>query len=142
METIIKAVVMAILRGGAEETIDTSSNRLATATLWAVVSAILAVAGIGCAATGLWIWLASALGHVGASLTVAAVLVIASLGTLAAMRHALAPAKPAPSARDKLDGLAVEALRIFKDHKGPVLLAALIAGLATERHDRKNDGPA
>ena len=142
MEAIIRTVVMAILRGGAAETIDPSSNRLATATLWAVVSAVLAVAGIGCAAAGLWMWLASALGPVVASLTVAGVLVVASLGALAAMRHSLAPTKPPPSAKDRLEGLAVEALRIFKEHKGPVLLAAVIAGLATEHRDRKNDGPA
>lgn len=138
MEAIIRAVILSIVQKGAAASAETSSNSLAAATLWMVVSAVLATAGIGCAAIALWQWQAASLGPVGASLVVSGGLLAAALAAWAVMRHALAPAKhsSAPAA-EPLDALLGEAGRLFKENKAAALAAAFIAGLAAARYERK-----
>lgn len=139
METVLRSVILAILRAGAAETIETSPRRLALATLWGAVTAILAAAGLGCAALALWIWQIPQLGPIGASLTVSALLFAAALVGLGVLRHVLAAptAKPSTLAAGSLAPLLGEAQRLFNEHKGAALLAALLAGLAVERHERE-----
>jgi hypothetical protein len=139
METVLRSVILAILRAGAAQTIETSPRRLALATLFGGVTAILAAAGLGCAALALWIWQIPQLGTIGASLTVSALLFAAALAGLGALRRVLAAptAKPSPLASGSLAPLLGEAQRLFNDHKGAALVVALLAGLAMERHERE-----
>jgi len=97
------------------------------------LASLTILAALGCAAAALWIFALPALGPVGAPLAVAAALVAAtaSLATVAwlLMRDS----------RQGLQGqpLLTEALRLFSEHKGAVLLAAVVAGMATADSSRK-----
>lgn len=137
MEAIIRAVILSMVQTGATASAQSSSNSLAAATLWTAVAAVLAAAGIGCAAIALWLWQATSLGPVGASLVVSGVLLTAALAAWAAMRRALVPPKHSPTPTEPLDVLLAEAGRLFKENKAAALAAAFAAGLAAERYDRK-----
>lgn len=139
METVLRSVILAILRAGSAESPETSPRRLAIATLWGAATAILATAGLGCAALALWIWQIPQLGPIGASLTVSALLFAAAFAGLGALRGVLAAstAKPSPPAAGSPALLLGEAQRLFNDHKGAALVVALLAGLAIERHERE-----
>lgn len=139
MESMLRSVILAILSAGAGQSTETSPRRLALATLWGAATAILATAGLGCAALALWIWQIPQLGPIGASLTVSALLFAAALAGLGALRGVLAtpPAKPSPLAAGSLAPLLGEAQRLFNEHKGAALVVALLAGLAMERHERE-----
>lgn len=137
MEAIIRAVILSIVQTGATAHAESSSNSLAAATLWTVVAAVLAAAGIGCAAIALWLWQATSLGPVGASLVVSSVLLAASVAAWAAMRRALVPPKQSSAPTETWDVLLAEAERLFKENKMAALAAAFVAGLAAERYDRK-----
>lgn len=138
MEAIIRALILAMVRTGTNASAESSSNSLAAATLWTAVTAVLATAGIGCAAIALWQWLATSLEPGGASLVVSGILLVAALGAWAARHRALAqPTKPSPDTAEPLDVLLTEAERLFKDNKGVALIAAFVAGLVAERYERK-----
>lgn len=136
MEAIIRAVVLSIVQGGATGAMESSSSRLAAATLWAVVTAVLAMAALGCAAAAFWLWQVPNLGPVGASIAVSGGLVAAALMALAATRRALAPTKPPPAPAETLGLLLREGGRLFRENKRAILVAALVAGLAVERYER------
>jgi hypothetical protein len=139
MESMLRSVILALLSAGAGQSTETSPRRLALATLWGAATAILATAGLGCAALALWIWQIPQLGPIGASLTVSALLFAAALAGLGALRGVLATpaAKPSPLAAGSLAPLLGEAQRLFNEHKGAALVVALLAGLAMERHERE-----
>jgi hypothetical protein len=137
MEPVIRAAILAIIRGGATDSIDTTSSRFAATTLCAVAAAVLAMAAMGCAAAALWMWGVPHLGAIGASLVVSATLAAACLTVLAAMKHLRTHSETAQPSGGTPALLLAEAGRLFKDHKGAILTAALLAGLAAERRDRE-----
>ena len=135
MEPVIKAVILAITRYGADSG---SSLRLAMAILCAAITATLGTAAAGGVAMAIWIWAEPALGPAGASLTVSAGLLVACLTTLAGMRRILATAEPPPSPGAAATLLLSEATRLLKDHKGAALIAAIMVGLTSEHFSRNN----
>ena len=137
METMIRAAILAAIRSGAAETLDASSSRFAMTTLWAGATAVLAVAAVGCGLAALWTWELPILGAAGASLVVSGILVVAALGAFMVTRRLHLPVKPPAACNPTNALLLAEAGRLFKQHKGSVLMAALLAGLAAERYDRE-----
>jgi hypothetical protein len=136
MEPLIKSAITAIARIGATDAIVHAASRFAKATLYAIIAAILVTASIACAATALWIWEVPRLGPAAAPLVVAGVLLALGLAVLALMQRILR-SRPTPSASDaSTEMLLAEAVRLFKDHKSAVLMAALVAGLVAGRDEK------
>jgi len=138
MGSLIKLATWALIESGRAGSASAATIRMTAAALCASLAAVLALAAFGCAATALWIVTLSALGPVGAPLVVAASLAVMTLiltmtGWLI-VRHG----------RQRLDVavapefLLSEATRLFSEHKGAVLLAALVAGMAVANGSRKS----
>jgi len=94
-----------------------------------------AAAGLGCVLTGLWLLLLPHLGAVGAAFLEGAVLLLASAGLLAWTRLARTPPPPAPEVEIMPRLLLEEVTELLKNHKGPVLMGALLAGLFAGRSE-------
>ncbi len=91
----------------------------------------------GCAATAFWILALLSLGPAGAPLAVAAAFSIAAT-IVAALAWLILRHHPRPRAAAMAPQLLPsEATRLFTEHKGIVLLAALIAGMAAATGGRK-----
>jgi hypothetical protein len=102
----------------------------------AVVAALMALAGIGCAIAALWLLLAPMIGAAGAALAASAVLMLAG-GMVLWARRLLARQRPAV-ARDHQDqpDLAEAALKTFSANRMVLLLGALAAGAAAAEAQR------
>ena len=93
-----------------------------------------AAAGLGCLLTAVWLFLLPYVGAAGAALAVGGLLLLASFCLLAAARPARSPPPPPPV--DILpELLRAEVAVLLKDQKGPVLLAALLAGMTAGKSD-------
>ena len=78
-----------------------------------------------------------ALGPVGAPLVVAASLSIVTLVLATAGWLIVRRSRPRPDVAAAPEFLLSEATRLFSEHKGAVLLAALVAGMAVANGSRK-----
>lgn len=116
-------IALAVTRGGEKPAAPRSR---VTAIVAGVVAVTAGFAGCVCLFVALWAWVRPLVGSVGAPLVVAGTLALLCLGAGLTLRRAMRPAPVAPSATGAgLDELA----RLVVAHKGPVLLAALLAGL-------------
>ncbi len=104
----------------------------------AAFTALAVVAALTCAAAALWIGMRPLVGPVGAPLIVAAVLIALALVALALARRALNrnTARVAVATAGSNEALLTEAARLVVAHKVPVLLAAVLAGLAAGTRDK------
>jgi len=138
MGSLIKLATWALIESGKAGSARAATVRMAAAAFCASLAVVLALAAFGCAATALWVAALPALGPVGAPLVVAiglsiATLILAVIGWQI-VRHG----------RQRLDVavapefLLSEAMRLFSEHKGAVLLAALVAGMAVATGSRKS----
>lgn len=138
MGSLIKLATWALIETGRAGSARAATVRMAAAAFCASLAVVLALAAFGCAATALWVATLPALGPVGAPLVVAiglsAVTLILAVIGWQIVRHS----------RQRLDVavapefLLTEATRIFSEHKGAVLLAALVAGMAVASGSRKS----
>lgn len=97
------------------------------------VTLICTSGAIGCTATAIWIFSAPAIGPGGAALVTAGALLAPCMIVLLACRPAPAVRAQVAHATGELELINVaasEALRLVRDHKVPMLLAAFLAGLA------------
>ena len=94
-----------------------------------------AAAGLGCILTGLWLLLLPHIGAIGAAFSEGAVLLLASAGLLAATRLTRKPPPPEPPTEILPGLLLAEATELLKNHKGPVLMGALLAGLSAGKSE-------
>jgi hypothetical protein len=137
MGSLIKLATWALIESGRAGSARAATIRMTAAALCAGLAAVLVLAAFGCAATALWIVVLPSLGPVGAPLVVAAGLSIVTL--ILAMtgwqivRHSRQRADVAAAPEFLLS----EATRLFSEHKGAVLLAALVAGMAVANGSRK-----
>jgi hypothetical protein len=111
------------------EPVIASVTRTAIAALIAFAAALCAAASVGCAIAALWIYLLPKFGPAGAALAAAAVLLLLGLAALAAAARIVQRKRRPQLPPDATAELAAAAARLFKEHQGPVLLAAVIAGL-------------
>jgi len=137
MGSLIKLAAWALIESGRAGSAHAATIRMSAAALCAGLAAMLVLAAFGCAATALWIAVLPALGPVGAPLVVAAglsivTLIVAMLGWRI-MRYGRQRSNVAVAPEFLLS----EATRFFSEHKGAVLLAALVAGMAAANGSRK-----
>lgn len=112
-----------------------ASTCVACAAVGGVAAAGCAIAALACALAALWIYALPRVGAAGAPLVVAGVLVTICLFMALVVRYGLAP-RPAPSAAAAPGLLLADAARLIQDHKGPVLMTALLAGLIAGRGEK------
>jgi hypothetical protein len=134
MNDLIK-LVLALAEGAAVRHVRQPIGRMACVAIVTLAAAGCAVSAVACGLAALWIYALPHVGAAGAPLVVAGVLLAMCLVMLMAMRYAGKPGPPAP--RDGTPELLLaEAARLLKEHKGPVLLAALLAGLAAGKREK------
>jgi hypothetical protein len=103
--------------------------RVACVAAVTIAAASCAIAAVACVLTALWIYVLPHVGATGAPLVVAGVLLAMCLVTLVLMRNALKPRRTLSPASVTPKLLLAEATRLLKEHEGPVLMTALLAGL-------------
>jgi len=137
MGSLIKLAIWALIESGRAGSARAATIRATAAALCAGLAVMLALAAFGSAATALWIVVLPSLGPVGAPLVVAAslsivTLILAMAGWLIVRRN-----RPRPDVAAAPEFLLSEATRFFSEHKGAVLVAALVAGMAAANGSRK-----
>jgi len=108
------------------------ATRVATVTICTLLAMGFGFAAFTCASVALWIVLVPYLGSVAATLVIAAVLLAACLAMVLLARNALRPkSNPMPSAASQFptEQLLAQGSQLVKEHKGAMLLAALVAGM-------------
>jgi hypothetical protein len=137
MGSLMKLATWALIESGRAGSARAATIRMTAAALCAGLAAVLVLAAFGCAATALWILVLPALGPVGAPLVVAASLSIVTLILATAGWLIVRRSRPRPDVVAAPEFLLSEATRLFSEHKGAVLLAALVAGMAVANGSRK-----
>jgi hypothetical protein len=136
MGGLIKLATWALIESGRAGSARAAAIRMSMASLCASLAAVLALAAFGCAAAALWIATLPVLGPIGAPLAVAASLSIVTVILAAAgwliVRHSRQKSDIAATPEILLS----EATRLFSEHKGAILLAALVAGMAAANGSR------
>ena len=99
-----------------------------------VAAATCAVAAIACGLAALWISALPHVGAAGAATVVAGVFLAMCLALLALNHYGLRRRSPPAEASASL--LLAEAARLVQDHKGPMLMTALLAGLIAGRGEK------
>ena len=128
MSDLIK-FALALAEGAAVRHGRRAIARMACVAAVTVVAAGCAIAAVACVLTALWIYALPHVGTTGAPLVVAGVLLAMCLVMLALMRYALKPRQALSTVGVTPELLLAEATHLLKEHKGPVLMTALLAGL-------------
>jgi len=127
-----------LLATGGVNHLQATITRLVVVAACAALAAVMMLGAIGCLAAALWIYTLPSLGPVGAPLVVAAALLILTLILVAIACRIRRPGRrKAAAASSAAASLAPEIARILRDHKGTVLLAAALAGMAAASGRRK-----
>jgi hypothetical protein len=129
-------LVLALAELTAAPRLRQTTAHMAYLTLIAVGACLCAVAAVACALVSLWIYAVPRFGAAGAPLVVACVLLAMALVALGLALYVRKPRQSPPSAGATSALLLAEATRLTKEHEGPMLLAALIAGLAAGVRER------
>ena len=138
MGSLIKLVTSALLAAGGVNHLRATITRLLVVAVCATLAAVMMLGALGCLAAALWIYTLPCLGPVGAPLVVAAAFLIVTLILVAVACRIRRPGRrKAAAAPGAAASLAPEIARILKDHKGTVLLAAALAGMAAAGGRRK-----
>jgi hypothetical protein len=128
MSDLIK-LALVLAEQGAVRHSRQAAGRMACVAAVALVAAGCAVAAVACVLAALWIYAVPQVGAAGAALIVAGVLVVMCLAMFALMRYGLKPRQAPPPAGVAPAVLLAETTRLLKEHKGAVLMAAVLAGL-------------
>jgi hypothetical protein len=137
MGSLIKLATWALIESGRAGSARAATVRMTAAALCAGLAAVLVLAALGCTATALWVLVLPTLGPVGAPLVVAACLSVMTLILAMAGWMILRRKRLGPDIAVAPEFLLSEATRLFSEHKGAVLLAALVAGVAVANGSRK-----
>jgi hypothetical protein len=138
MDKLFKLAAWALIESGKAGNARAATIRMTVVAVCAGLAAVLMLGALGCAATALWIFALPSLGPSGAPLFVAASLLTFALCLAASgwivVRHGRRKSVIAETPQLLLD----EAARLFNDHKGVVLLAAMVAGMAAANGGRRS----
>jgi hypothetical protein len=137
MGSLIRLAAWALIESGRAGNARTAAIRVTAIALCAGLAAMLMLAALGCAAAALWIFILPSLGTVGAPLVVAATLSAMTLILATAAWFIIRHRRRGPSAATAPQSLLSEAARLFDEHKGLMLLAAVVAGMAAANGGRK-----
>lgn len=113
-----------------------ASTCVACAAVGTVAGTLCAIAAVACGLAALWIYVQPHMGAVGAPLVVGGVLVALCLAMLMLVRYGLTPRQASKPATGAPALLLADVTRLVKDNKGPVLMAALLAGLLAGRGEK------
>jgi hypothetical protein len=122
-------LALALAEQGAVRRSRQAAARMVCVAAVALLAAGCAIAAVACGLAALWIYAVPQVGAAGAPLVVAGVLVVMCLAVLALMRYGLKPRQAPPPAGAAPAVLLAETTRLLKEHKGSVLVAAVLAGL-------------
>ena len=134
---LIRLVVVTLAETAAVRNLGAAAVRISAAVLCTISIAVFATAAIGCAVAALWIYATPYVGPFGAPLVAAGALLAVCLGLALAARRLLRRKRAAPRSAAEPARLLAEATRLFKDHRGSILLAALIAGTVAAKGIRR-----
>jgi hypothetical protein len=137
MGGLIQLAMAGLIAAGKAGSVRDATLRLTAAAFCAVLAVVLLLAALACAAAALWIFTLPSLGPVGAPLAVAGTLTAVMLVMAAAAGLILRRRRPASGIDMAPQFLLSEATRLFSEHKGAVLLAAALAGMAAANGGRK-----
>ena len=137
MVSLIELAAGVLIGPGRVGGVRAAAIRMTAAALCSGLAAALLLAALGCAAAALWIVALPSLSPVGAALAVAAALSILTLIFAATVwlimhRGVLRPRVGTPPPL-----LQSEATRLFSEHRGALLLAAVVAGMAAANRSRR-----
>jgi hypothetical protein len=135
MGSLIKLAVSALLATGGVTHLQASITRLVI--MAACLPRVMMLSALGCLAAALWILALPSLGPAGAPLVVAAAFLVVTLILVAVACRVRRPGRRKAAAPAGSASLAPELARILRDHKGTVLLAAALAGMAAASGRRK-----
>jgi hypothetical protein len=127
MENIIKVALMLLADRRPGEA--SGATRITTGALCSGFAFMTMAAGIACGLAALWMFLEPRIGHVGAALTVASILLVLSGILLLVARSMFTPDEDIPAGPAIGEELMDELRAGFEENKGLALMAALVAGL-------------
>lgn len=135
IDGLIKIIAMTMAQARARN-IAAAAGRIAGAVLCAGFMMMFFVAALGCGVAALWIYALPVVGPVAAPLVAAGALLVACLILMAIARGLLSRKRSASGSAAVPELILAEVTRLFKEHKGSVLLAAFIAGLVAANGSR------
>jgi hypothetical protein len=112
-----------LARGGAV------AGRISIAALCGVLGGIAAIAAVGFSLSALWIVALPRVGPAGAALVLAGVLAVLCLVLLSLACAIARRGRQKPRFEPNAEASLLAAAQLFNEHKGAMLLAALVAGL-------------
>jgi hypothetical protein len=104
-------------------------RRMAIAALAGVLAGVLALASVACGLAALWIVVLPHLGPAWAILALAGILAVLCLALLALAFTLVRRDRRQPQIKVDAEASLLAVTRLFGEHKGAMLLAALVAGL-------------
>jgi hypothetical protein len=137
MSSLIKLLAWGLIESGRVGNARAATIRMTTAALCAGLAVVLMLGALGCAVTALWIFMLPSLGPVGTPLAVAVTLSVAAVIMAAIVWLVWRYDRRKPDVTMAPQLLLSEATRLFSEHKGAVMLAALVAGMAAANGGRK-----
>jgi hypothetical protein len=114
-----------------------AAGRISIGAFCGVLAGIAATAAVGCGMAALWIVVLPNLGPAGAALLLAGLLAILFLALLTLTWAIVWRDRRRPHLTVGGEEALLAMARLFGEHKGAVLLAALVAGLAAGSNGRK-----
>lgn len=106
-----------------------AAGRFSIVALCGVVAGVAAMAAVGFSLSALWIVVLPRVGPAMAALVLAGVLAVLCLIMLALACAVGRPTQRKPGIAPDAEASLLAAAQLFKEHKGAMLLAALVAGL-------------
>jgi hypothetical protein len=137
IDGLLRLATMAAAASGKTGSSGRTTGRMTAAALCASLAAVSVIAAGGCAAAALWLYAIPHVGAAGAPLVAAGGLLVFCVVLMIVAREILRYRRRASSSV-RASGLPLEeALRLFSENKGAILLAALVAGLAAGNSGRR-----
>ena len=137
IDGLLRLATMAAAASAKVGDIGRATSRIAAAAACASLAAVSAIAAGGCAVAALWLFAIPYVGAAGAPLVAAGGLLVFCVVLMAVARGIVRYNRRAPSST-AAPGLQLgEAIRLFSENKGTVLLAALVAGLVAGNSGRR-----
>ena len=135
---LVKVITWMLVESNRAGSARSATLRMTVAALCLGFAGLILLGALGCGGAALWIFVLPSLGPVGAPLAVGAILsVVAAAFAVAGWRIAHDRSRNSDTALPPREML-TEATRLFNEHKGAVLLAALVAGMAAENSGRRS----
>lgn len=138
MFNLIKLAAWMLVESNRAGNARSATLRMTGGVLCLGLAGILLLGAVGCAVTALWILALPSLGPIGAAMIVAATLAALALILAACGWYVVSYRSRKRDGAALPPALLDDAIRLFTEHKGAVLLAALLTGIAAARSGRRS----